>query len=380
MAKNIATLRENLWKTSLLKLIIFEPKLSNFTQEMQNENIIKGQGAQRNVNNRFDRYIYEDDDESFGNVKTTFTEVFPKTIVNIVKSADLPMDYSMNPYQGCEHGCSYCFARPTHEYWGYSAGVDFERKIMVKKNAPELLEIFFKKKEYQPEPILLSGNTDCYQPAERQFEITRQLLQVCLNYRHPVNILTKNALVLRDLDILKPLAQQNLVSVSLSIPTINEELRRKMEPRTSSSKNKLKALEILSKNEIPTHVMIAPIIPGLNSDEPLSILKSISDAGAQNFGYTLVRLNDSVEPVFINWIETAFPDRAQKVLNLIKSMRGGKLGDKKMYDRHRGEGNIAEMIHNTFKIGRKKFFEGKEFPKLSKDGFTGTREQQLSFF
>lgn len=185
---------------------------------------------------------------------------------------------------------------------------------------------------------------------------------------------------MRDLDILKPLAQQNLVSVSLSIPTINEELRRKMEPRTSSSKNKLKALEILSKNEIPTHVMIAPIIPGLNSDEPLSILKSISDAGAQNFGYTLVRLNDSVEPVFINWIETAFPDRAQKVLNLIKSMRGGKLGDKKMYDRHRGEGNIAEMIHNTFKIGRKKFFEGKEFPKLSKDGFTGTREQQLSFF
>ena len=347
---------------------------------MKDDNIIKGQGAQRNVNNRFDRYIYEDDDESFGNVKTTFTEVFPKTIVNIVKSADLPMDYSMNPYQGCEHGCSYCFARPTHEYWGYSAGVDFERKIMVKKNAPELLEIFFKKKEYQPEPILLSGNTDCYQPAERQFEITRQLLQVCLNYRHPVNILTKNALVLRDLDILKPLAQQNLVSVSLSIPTINEELRRKMEPRTSSSKNKLKALEILSKNEIPTHVMIAPIIPGLNSDEPLSILKSISDAGAQNFGYTLVRLNDSVEPVFINWIETAFPDRAQKVLNLIKSMRGGKLGDKKMYDRHRGEGNIAEMIHNTFKIGRKKFFEGKEFPKLSKDGFTGTREQQLSFF
>lgn len=347
---------------------------------MKDDNIIKGQGAQRNVNNRFDRYIYEQDDEDFGNVKTTFTEVFPKTIVNIVKSADLPMDYSMNPYQGCEHGCSYCFARPTHEYWGYSAGVDFERKIMVKKNAPELLEIFFKKKGYQPEPILLSGNTDCYQPAERQFEITRQLLQVCLNYRHPVNILTKNALVLRDLDILKPLAQQNLVSVSLSIPTINEELRRKMEPRTSSSKNKLKALEILSKNEIPTHVMIAPIIPGLNSDEPLSILKSISDAGAQNFGYTLVRLNDSVEPVFINWIETAFPDRAQKVLNLIKSMRGGKLGDKKMYDRHRGEGNIAEMIHNTFKIGRKKFFEGKEFPKLSKDGFTGTREQQLSFF
>ncbi|MCY0968905.1 PA0069 family radical SAM protein [Chryseobacterium wangxinyae] len=347
---------------------------------MQNENIIKGQGAQRNVINRFDRFTFEPDDEDLENVKTTFTEVFSKTIVNQVKSEDLPMQYSMNPYQGCEHGCAYCFARPTHEYWGYSAGVDFERKIMVKKNAPELLEKFFRKKGYQPEPILLSGNTDCYQPAERQFEITRQLLQVFLDYRHPVNILTKNALVLRDLDILKPLAEQNLVSVSLSIPTINEDLRRKMEPRTSSSKNKLKAIEILSENSIPTHVMVAPIIPGLNSDEPLTILKSISDAGAQSFGYTLVRLNDTVEPVFVKWIEDAFPDRAQKVLNLIKSMRGGKLGEKRYFDRQKGEGNIAEMIHNTFKIGRKKYFDGKEFPKLSVDNFTGTREQQLRLF
>ena len=347
---------------------------------MQNENIIKGQGAQRNVINRFDRFTFEPEDEDFEPVKTSFTEVFPKTIVNQVKSEDLPMEYSMNPYQGCEHGCSYCFARPTHEYWGYSAGIDFERKIMVKKNAPELLEKFFKKRGYKPEPILLSGNTDCYQPAERQFEITRKILQVCLDYRHPVNVLTKNALVLRDIDILKPMAEQNLVSVSLSIPTINEDLRRKMEPRTSSSKNKLKAVEILSQSGIPTYVMVAPIIPGLNSDEPLAILKTISDAGAQSFGYTLVRLNDTVEPVFVKWIEDAFPDRAQKVLNLIRSMRGGKLGDKRIVERMKGEGNIAEMIHNTFKIGRKKYFDGKEFPKLSTDGFTGTREQQLRLF
>lgn len=347
---------------------------------MKDENIIKGLGAQRNVNNRFDRYTYEPNDDDLENLKTTFTEVFPKTIVNKVKSEDLPMDYSMNPYQGCEHGCSYCFARPTHEYWGYSAGVDFERKIMIKKNAPELLEKFFRKKSHKPAPILLSGNTDCYQPAERRFEITRKLLQVCLDYRHPVNVLTKNALVLRDLDILKSLAEQNLVAVSLSIPTINEDLRRKMEPRTSSVKNKLKAVEILSESGIPTHVMVAPIIPGLNSDESLTILKDIHDAGAQSFGYTLVRLNDSVEPVFVQWIEKAFPDRAQKVLNLIKSMRGGKLGEKKYFDRQKGEGNIAEMIHNTFKIGRKKYFEGKEFPKLSVDGFTGTKEQQLKLF
>ncbi|WP_294325321.1 PA0069 family radical SAM protein [uncultured Chryseobacterium sp.] len=347
---------------------------------MSNENFIKGQGAQRNVINRFDRYTYEPEDEDFETVKTSFTEVFPKTIVNQVKSEDLPMEYSMNPYQGCEHGCSYCFARPTHEYWGYSAGIDFERKIMVKKNAPELLEKFFQKRGYKAAPILLSGNTDCYQPAERQFEITRKLLQVCLDYRHPVNILTKNALVLRDLDILKPMAEQNLVSVSLSIPTINEELRRKMEPRTSSAPNKLKAIEVLSENKIPVHVMVAPIIPGLNSDEPLNILQSISNAGALGFGYTLVRLNDTVEPVFVNWIESHFPDRAQKVLNLIRSMRGGKLGDKRYFERQRGEGNIADMIHTTFKIGRKKFFEGKEFPKLSTANFTGTKDQQLRLF
>ena len=347
---------------------------------MQNENLKKGQGAQRNVINRFDRYTYEPDDEDLETVKTSFTEVFPKTIVNQVKSEDLSMEYSMNPYQGCEHGCSYCFARPTHEYWGYSAGIDFERKIMVKKNAPELLEKFFQKRGYKAAPILLSGNTDCYQPAERQFEITRKLLQVCLDYRHPVNILTKNALVLRDLDILKPMAEQNLISVSLSIPTINEELRRKMEPRTSSAKNKLKAIEVLSENNIPVHIMVAPIIPGLNSDEPLSILKAISDAGARGFGYTLVRLNDTVEPVFVNWIEAHFPNRAQKVLNLIRSMRGGKLGDKRYFERQRGEGNIAEMIHTTFKVGRKKFFEGKEFPKLSTSNFTGSRDQQLRLF
>ena len=347
---------------------------------MGSENFIKGQGAQRNVGNRFDRFTFEPEDGDLEALKISFTEVFPKTIVNQVKSEDLPMEYSMNPYQGCEHGCSYCFARPTHEYWGCSAGIDFERKIMVKKNAPELLEKFFRKRGYKPAPILLSGNTDCYQPAERQFEITRKLLKVCLDYRHPVNVLTKNALVLRDLDILKPMAEQNLVSVSLSIPTMNEELRRKMETRTSSSQNKLKAVEILSENRIPTHVMVAPIIPGLNSDEPFSILKSISDAGAQSFGYTLVRLNDAVEPVFVRWIETAFPDKAQKVLNLIRSIRGGKLEDKRRYDRHIGEGNIAEMIHNTFKIGRKKYFDGKEFPELSTDGFTGTKEQQLRLF
>ncbi|WP_292010960.1 PA0069 family radical SAM protein [Chryseobacterium sp.] len=347
---------------------------------MRDENIIKGQGAQRNVINRFDKYTYEPEEEDMEVVKTAFTEVFPKTIVNQVKSEDLPMEYSMNPYQGCEHGCSYCFARPTHEYWGFSAGVDFERKIMVKKNAPELLEKFFRKKGYKPEPILLSGNTDCYQPAERQFEITRKLLQVCMDYRHPVNIITKNALVLRDLDILKPMAEQRLVSVSMSIPTLNEDIRRKMEPRTSSASNKLKAIKVLSENKVPVNVMVAPVIPGLTSDESLGILKSVSEAGALSFGYALVRLNDTVEPVFIQWIETHFPDRAAKVLNLIRSMRGGKLGEKRYFERYKGQGNIAEMIHDTFKIGKKKYFSEQSSPSLSVENFTGSREQQLRLF
>lgn len=371
-----------MWKTVCSKLVFvgISGTTFAFNNYMENPKSFKGQGAQRNVINRFDRYTYEPEDEDFETTKTEFTEVFPKTIVNPVKSPDLPFEYSLNPYQGCEHGCSYCFARPTHEYWGYSAGVDFERKIMVKKNAPELLEKFFQKRGYIPKTIMLSGNTDCYQPIERQLKITRNVLKVCLDYRHPVSIITKNALILRDLDILKPMAEQNLASVSFSIPTLNEELRRKMEPRTSSSKNKLKAIEILSQNNIPVNVMIAPIIPGLTSDETLGILKSVSEAGANSCGYGLVRLNDTVEPVFVHWLNANFPDKAQKVLNLIRSMRGGNLREKRYFERYKGEGNIAEMIHQTFALGKRKYFHGKERRKLSSENFTGTKSQQLKLF
>jgi len=345
---------------------------------------IKGQGAVTNIHNHFERHRYEksiyDDDFEEKIAKTEILEVFPKTIVNPVKSPDLHMAYSMNPYQGCEHGCAYCFARPTHEYWGFSAGVDFERKIMVKKNAPELLEQFFKKRGYKPEPILLSGNTDCYQPIERKMQITRKILQVFLDYRHPVNILTKNALVLRDIDIIKQLAEKNLVTVSLSIPTINEELRRRLEPRTSSVNNKLQAIETLSQNGIPTHIMVAPIIPGLNSDEILPIVKEIAARGAHGFGYTLVRLNDTVEPVFTDWLNEHYPDRKDKVLNHIASMHGGKLGEKSVAKRKRGEGNIADMIHTTFRIGRQKFFPDEGIRELDVHHFDGTKGEQLRLF
>ena len=347
---------------------------------MSSQNHIKGQGAQRNVKNRFEQYSYEPEDWEIEKTNTQIIEVFPKTIVNVVKSPDLPMEYSLNPYQGCEHGCSYCYARPTHEYWGFSAGIDFERKIMVKKNAPELLEKFFRKRNYIPKTIMLSGNTDCYQPIERELEITRKILEVCLAYRHPVSILSKNALVLRDLDLFIKMNELNLISVALSIPTMNEDLRRKMEPRTSSAIKKLEALKILKENNIPTGAMIAPIIPGLNSDETLNTIKEISETGADWFGYTLIRLNDTVEPVFVKWLETSFPDRKDKVISLIKQMRGGKLGEKRYFERYKGEGSIAEMIHNTIEIGRNKYFRDRKMVELSAAHFSGSKTQQLKLF
>ena len=347
---------------------------------MNSQNHIKGQGAQRNVKNRFEQYSYEPEDWEIEKTNTQIIEVFPKTIVNVVKSPDLPMEYSLNPYQGCEHGCSYCYARPTHEYWGFSAGIDFERKIMVKKNAPELLEKFFRKRNYIPKTIMLSGNTDCYQPIERELEITRKILEVCLAYRHPVSILSKNALVLRDLDLFIKMNELNLISVALSIPTMNEDLRRKMEPRTSSAIKKLEALKILKENNIPTGAMIAPIIPGLNSDETLKIIKKISETGADWFGYTLIRLNDTVEPVFVKWLETSFPDRKDKVISLIKQMRGGKLGEKRYFERYKGEGSIAEMIHKTIEIGRNKYFKDRKMVELSAAHFSGSKTQQLKLF
>ena len=347
---------------------------------MSSQNHIKGQGAQRNVKNRFEQYSYEPEDWEIEKTNTQIIEVFPKTIVNVVKSPDLPMEYSLNPYQGCEHGCSYCYARPTHEYWGFSAGIDFERKIMVKKNAPELLEKFFKKRNYIPKTIMLSGNTDCYQPIERELKITRKILEVCLAYRHPVSILSKNALVLRDLDLFIKMNELNLISVALSIPTMNEDLRRKMEPRTSSAIKKLEALKILKENNIPTGAMIAPIIPGLNSDETLKIIKKISETGADWFGYTLIRLNDTVEPVFVKWLETSFPDRKDKVISLIKQMRGGNLGEKRYFERYKGEGSIAEMIHKTIEIGRNKYFKDRKIAELSAAQFSGSKTQQLKLF
>src|SRR5882762_2828728 len=278
------------------------------------EPYFKGRGAQIKTENKFlkaqyvARHIEGLDEPLLESPQTQLFHENLKKIVNKVDSPDLGMMYSMNPYQGCEHGCVYCYARNTHEYYGYSAGLDFETKIIVKKNAARILEQQILHKNWNAVPIMLSGNTDCYQPQERKFGITRSILKVMANYRHPVSIISKNSLILRDIDILQDLASQNLVHVYISVTTLNEELRRLMEPRTASGIKRLKTVEALSRAGIPTGIMNAPIIPGLNHHEIAQILKAAADHGALTAGMTMVRLNGSIGKIFEDWLRKTFPD------------------------------------------------------------------------
>jgi len=317
---------------------------------------LKGRGAQFNPHNKFsaNTYVQEHDegidDWEVENVKTTFITGKSKSVVNKVTSPDVGMDYSLNPYQGCEHGCTYCYARNSHEYWGFSAGLDFERKIIVKKDAPALFRNFLERKGWDATTISLSGNTDCYQPAERQYKITRQLLEIALEYKQPIGMITKNALILRDLDILKEMAKLDLCMVYISINSLNEDLRLKMEPRTATAKQRLKVVEELSKAGIPTGVMVAPLVPGLSDHEIPNILKAVADAGARSAGYTVVRLNGAVASIFEDWLRSNYPDRFDKVWHAIQSCHGGAVNDSRFGDRMMGGGNIAKLIRDTFKL------------------------------
>lgn len=332
---------------------------------------MKGKGAQLNVANRFSRNVVET--ESLEGIdeplleQTPKTEVFlesPKKIITTNTSPDIGFSSSINPYQGCEHGCVYCYARNSHEYWGFSAGLDFESKIIVKKEAARLLEKAFLSGHYKPKVIMLSGNTDCYQPLEKKYEITRKLLSVFNKYKHPVGIITKNALVTRDLDILQDLAASNLVHVNFSITTQDEQLRRLLEPRTASVRKKYAAMELLAKHNIPVGIMNAPIVPGLNDAEIPSILKEASNSGASFASYTVVRLNGQVGKIFQDWLIKTFPDRADKVWRQIQEMHNGAVNDSNYASRLKGEGKMAEVIRNLFELSRRKYFEANEFPKL----------------
>jgi DNA repair photolyase len=337
---------------------------------MEDESYFKGRGAQIKTGNKFLKAEYVSEhieglDEPLYSAPST--QVFyedSKKIVNKVTSPDLGMMYSTNPYQGCEHGCIYCYARNTHEYWGFNAGLDFESKIIVKKKAPELLEKFILHPSWQPVPITISGNTDCYQPLERKMQITRGMLQVLARYRHPVGMITKNSLVLRDIDILTDLAKDNLVHIYISITTLDEELRRAMEPRTASGMRRLKTVEALAKAGVPVGIMNAPIIPGLNHHEIPAILKAASEHGAASVGMTVVRLNGTIGQIFEDWLRKNFPDRFDKVWNQISSMHGGNVNDSEFGRRMKGEGNFAESIHQLFRVSKKKYFSNKSMPPL----------------
>src|SRR5690606_469652 len=312
---------------------------------MEQEEYFKGRGAQIKTENKFlkNQYVTEHIEGLDEPLLTApETQVFyeqPKKIVNKVTSPDLGLGYSLNPYQGCEHGCIYCYARNTHEYWGYSAGLDFESKIIIKENAPQVLIKQLESKNWDPKPIMLAGNTDCYQPLEAKKQLTRKILEVLLRYKHPVSIITKNALILRDLDLLKQLNALDLVHVNISITTLNEELRRKLEPRTVSGKKRLEVVKQLTEAGIPVNVMLAPIIPALNSSEIPELMLAAAAAGASSAAYTIVRLNGAVGRIFEDWLRKAYPDRADKVLYQTAHCHGGNLNDSRYGTRMLGEGN-----------------------------------------
>ncbi len=346
----------------------------------------KGRGAQYNPKNKFlkGEYVQEHvdgiDDWEQEHRETQYIYDDSKTLVNTVTSPDVGMMYSANPYQGCEHGCIYCYARNSHEYWGYSAGVDFESRIVVKKNAPSLLRKFFDNKNWVPAAISLSGNTDCYQPIERKMRITRALLEICLEYRNPVGIITKNALVLRDLDIIKELAKMNLVRVFSSVTSLDEDLRRVMEPRTASYKSRLKVVETLSKEGVPTGITNAPLIPGLNDMHMHDVLKAASEAGAKWAGYTVVRLNGAVGGIFKDWLYKAFPDRADKVWRQIAECHEGKVNDSRFGNRMVGDGKFAEVIKNQFQIYCRKFHLNETEKEMNTSDFRRAKVGQMRLF
>ncbi len=345
----------------------------------------KGRGAQFNTKNKFlkdektKEHIEGIDDWTETNVATQYIEQEAKSIVNKVDSPDVGMWYSMNPYAGCEHGCIYCYARNVHEYWGYSAGIDFESKIIVKKNAAPLLRKFLSHPKWECLPISISGNTDCYQPAEHRYGLTRSLLQVCNEFNQPVGMITKNSGMLRDIDVLKEMAKKNLVSILVSITSFNEDLRRVMEPRTATAQQRLRVIKELSDAGVRMGVMMGPMIPGLNEHEMQRIMKAAKEHGATFTAYTFIRLNGAVKLLFHDWLYKNFPDRADKVWHLIEQSHDGKVNDTRWGVRMRGEGSIADMINQTYKKYGKLYGMNEEEWELDTTRFRRPGEQGRLF-
>lgn len=313
-----------------------------------------GRGAQINPPNRFERLRLEADPdcppEEQANPKTQFFADATQTLLARNESPDVGFEYGLNAYRGCEHGCAYCFARPFHEYLGWSSGLDFETKILVKLRAPELLRAELTHPRWQPQPIAMSGVTDCYQPAERQFRLTRQCLEVCAELRHPIFIITKNALITRDLDVLQELARHRCVGVHLSVTTLDSELGGRMEPRASRPAARLRAIRELANAGIPVGVMVAPTIPGLTDHELPAILSAAADAGATRAGYILLRLPHAVKDVFLRWLDDHAPTKKARIIDRLRDLRGGNLYDSRYGARATGEGIFAAQLERMFDV------------------------------
>lgn len=348
------------------------------------QKLTQGRGTPENPPNRFEKLVYVRDPESIDpeepSPKTQFLRDVSKSLISYNDSPDVGFEASINPYRGCEHGCIYCYARPYHEYLGFSSGLDFETRILVKENAPKLLRDELTSKRWQPKVLAISGVTDPYQPIERKLQLTRQCLGVLAEFRNPVIIITKNQLVARDVDLLKELASFDAAAVCVSVTTLDAELARVMEPRTSTPANRLDAIQTLARAGVPVRVLVAPIIPGLTDHETPAIIKAAAKAGASHAGYVVVRLPHSVGELFEGWLEEHFPDRKKKVLNRIREMRGGKLNDPNFGTRMKGEGVFADQIRSMFKLAcRKAGIEGGGM-ELSTSAFRRPGGPQLSLF
>jgi DNA repair photolyase len=340
---------------------------------------MKGRGASWNPQNRFETLAYVRDDEAEPDENAPKTLYLRDPIRSVITSNDSPdvgFTYSINPYRGCEHGCIYCFARPTHEYLGFSAGLDFETKIVVKEDAPELLREELMSPKWKPEVIAISGVTDPFQPIERKLQLTRRILAVLAEFRNPTAIITKNHLVTRDIDILSELAKYNAISVAVSVTTLDPDLQNIMEPRTTTPQLRLAAIESLAKAGIPTTVMVAPVIPAITDHEMPAILKAAREAGATSAGFVVLRLPWAVAPLFERWLEERFPDRKEKVLSRIRDMRGGKLYDPQWGVRGRGTGIFAEQIASIFDVTTRKLGFNERSLELSSEHFRRPTAQQ----
>jgi DNA repair photolyase len=349
---------------------------------MKTPSPIHGRGAADNPKNRFEKVArvpepVEDDETS--SPATTLLPDSSKSIIARNDSPDVGFDASVNPYRGCEHGCIYCYARPTHEYLGFSAGLDFETKIMVKPDAPKLLRKELSSPKWQPRVLAMSGVTDCYQPAEKKLELTRKCLEVLLEFRNPVTIITKNYLVTRDIDILAELARFQCAAVFISVTTLDEKLSGLMEPRASRPARRLAAISALAQAGVPVGYLQAPTIPGLTDAEAPAIAQAAARAGARYAGYVALRLPHAVKNLFEEWLERNYPDKKNKVLNRIRAIRGGQLNDPQFDSRMKGEGIFAEQMAELFRLACKKAGIQDRSPRLSTENFRRSKEQLKLF-